>query len=222
MSTWRCKVDDEEIGPVSLQELAALLREGQISERMLVRRDGSDSWEPAWNVVGLMEAARREPAAAGSGDPAATAADGPAATAGDGPAATTSGGPAATAGHGPAATQSPRLPPSPIHDAPGHRLGSQPATGPTTVAGAGILTNSATRGALAGFAALAVTGLLYRWAYWKTMAFPPPRRGGVVVYWFPLFGECNAVEYALLYVDLFVVAAAVAWWLCGPLARRMR
>lgn len=182
MSAWRCKLDEVEIGPMPFQELVALLREGKISERALVRREGSDKWEPAWNVVGLMEAARRE---------AAVEPD------------------SGRDRRNPLFADS-CSPPTP------------PTISPTTAAGAGILTNSATRGALAGFAALVVTGLVYRWVYWKTMAFPPPRRGGAVTYWFPLFGECGAVEYALLYADLFVLVAAVAWWLCGPLASRAR
>jgi len=188
MSTWRCKVDDGEIGPIAFQELADLLREGKIGEQTRVRREGAANWEPAWNVVGLMEAARREPPATGSGDYATTE--------------RTSARP---------------------RDAPGHRLGSARATGGVE-SGPGILANSATlaRVAAAGLVALAATALVHRWVYWKTMIFPPPRDGGAAAYWFPLLGECSALEYALAYVDLFAVAAVVAWWLCGPLATRLR
>jgi hypothetical protein len=57
MSQWRCKIDGAEVGPVSFQELAGIVREGKASEHVLVRREGAANWEPAWHVPGLLRAA---------------------------------------------------------------------------------------------------------------------------------------------------------------------
>ena len=57
MSTWRCKTDESELGPVSFAELAELVRAGKVTERSLVARAGTMNWEPAWHVPGLFRAA---------------------------------------------------------------------------------------------------------------------------------------------------------------------
>ena len=57
MITWRCKVDEKELGPLSFKELAELVREGKVTEGALVCREGAAKWEPAWHVPGLFRAA---------------------------------------------------------------------------------------------------------------------------------------------------------------------
>lgn len=53
MSQWCCQLDGREIGPLSFQELAALAREGKVTETTRVRRRADAPWEPAWAVIGL-------------------------------------------------------------------------------------------------------------------------------------------------------------------------
>lgn len=57
MSQWRYKAKEGELGPVSFQELADLVRNGKVAEGALVCREGAPNWEPAWHVPGLLRAA---------------------------------------------------------------------------------------------------------------------------------------------------------------------
>lgn len=57
MSQWRYKTKEGELGPVSFQDLADLLRNGKVAEGALVCREGASNWEPAWHVPGLFRAA---------------------------------------------------------------------------------------------------------------------------------------------------------------------
>ena len=193
MSQWKCKSDDGESGPVSFKELAELLREGKVKQGGLVCREGSPNWEPAWHVPGLMNAA-------GMTEP------------GD------------SIQNSKSQIQNPSVltaAVSRIADASDDAY----ATAPSERRERGKVYPSPffeIRAGLAGLVGMVVTGIVYRWAYWKMMAFPPPRRGGATTYWFPLFGECGELEYVLLYVDLFAAVAAAAWWMCGPLVARVR
>jgi hypothetical protein len=57
MSQWQYKTDDGGRDTVSFKELAALVREGKVSEGTQVCRAGTMNWEPAWRVPGLFRAA---------------------------------------------------------------------------------------------------------------------------------------------------------------------
>lgn len=72
MSQWTCKIGAEEIGPLSFQELAALAREGKVTETTRVRRRPDAPWEPAWTVIGLFadDGTARAPARTRSESPA--------------------------------------------------------------------------------------------------------------------------------------------------------
>jgi hypothetical protein len=182
MSLWCCQLDGKEIGPMPFVELAALARNGTITETTRVRRANAGApWSPAWTVVGLLEGARphaTEATTQGSLNEAPT---------------TRSVDGAPTEGHHAAA------PPAVVVRR--DREGGHAAV---------------TRGLGCAAVALLVTAAIYRRAYWSALRFPPRRLPGETGggHFFPLVGECNALECALLYFDLFLlvaVAASFAW-----------
>ena len=69
----------------------------------------------------------------------------------------------------------------------------------------------------AGIGVLAV-GFFYRWANQASLAFPMPPTvvdGELIDCYFPLVGRCTLLECALLYVDVFGVAAVATWHAMG-------
>lgn len=50
---WYCKIADQEVGPLSADQLRALASQGRISPNDPIRREGMDSWAPAGSVKGL-------------------------------------------------------------------------------------------------------------------------------------------------------------------------
>lgn len=63
-SLWFCKVLGQEVGPVSFQNLAEMVRSGTLKEEDRVRRRGSGEWIPAREVIGLFRAAEAQVARA--------------------------------------------------------------------------------------------------------------------------------------------------------------
>ena len=61
-SRWFYKVFDQEMGPVGFQDLAELVRAGTLTEEDRVRREFSEEWTPAREVIGLFRT-RQGPAA---------------------------------------------------------------------------------------------------------------------------------------------------------------
>ncbi|NQT17183.1 MAG: DUF4339 domain-containing protein [Planctomycetes bacterium] len=61
-SRWFCKVLGQEMGPLSFQGLAEMVRAGTVTESDPVRRKESSKWTPAGEVIGLFRAAKSEPA----------------------------------------------------------------------------------------------------------------------------------------------------------------
>jgi hypothetical protein len=60
-SQWFCKVLGREVGPISFEELADLVRKGTLTEEDPVLRKGAHEWKKAREVIGLFRAAAREP-----------------------------------------------------------------------------------------------------------------------------------------------------------------
>ena len=59
-SQWFCKVLGQEMGPLSFQDLAEMLRAGTLTESDPVRRKESSQWTPARDIIGLLRAAKIE------------------------------------------------------------------------------------------------------------------------------------------------------------------
>lgn len=57
---WYVRTEFGERGPISFQDVAFLIHDGQVRETGLVRREDSPAWQPADSVVGLLHAARRQ------------------------------------------------------------------------------------------------------------------------------------------------------------------
>jgi hypothetical protein len=70
------------------------------------------------------------------------------------------------------------------------------------------------------FTSGAATLLVYRWAYWRNLAFPQRLPGGALEarFAFPLLGSCTTVEGLVLCADFALLLGAGAWWLFGRLA----
>ena len=66
-SQWFYRIGDEPMGPVTFQDLVRLVREGALTEDHRVRRDMSDQWIAAREVIGLFQAAARQEAAPSTG-----------------------------------------------------------------------------------------------------------------------------------------------------------
>ena len=62
-SQWFCKILGREVGPLSFQELAGMLRSRTLTEEDPVRREGAHEWTPAREVIGLLRAAVKRPRA---------------------------------------------------------------------------------------------------------------------------------------------------------------
>jgi hypothetical protein len=60
-SRWFFQAFDQEMGPVSFQDLAKMIREGTLTEEDRVRRDFSTDWIKARDVIGLVRTAQRLP-----------------------------------------------------------------------------------------------------------------------------------------------------------------
>jgi len=76
-SHWFCRVGDEEVGPVTFQEMAQMVRDGRLTEGDRVRREMSSEWVAARGVIGLFRAAASLPASPAAGPPASPAAGPP-------------------------------------------------------------------------------------------------------------------------------------------------
>ncbi len=63
-SLWFCKVLGQEVGPVSFEDMAEMVRSGTLKEEDRVRRRGSGEWIAAREVVGLFRAPKAQPAQA--------------------------------------------------------------------------------------------------------------------------------------------------------------
>jgi hypothetical protein len=61
-SQWFCKVVGQEVGPLTFQDLAEMVRTGTLKQDDQVRRKGASEWIPAREVIGLFRAAKEEPA----------------------------------------------------------------------------------------------------------------------------------------------------------------
>ena len=79
-SRWFYKVFDQEMGPVGFGDLVEMVRTGALTESDPVRRELSEQWTPAREVIGLFRAAREPDAEAKPSGP------GPALPSGPGPA----------------------------------------------------------------------------------------------------------------------------------------
>ncbi|MCA8998061.1 MAG: DUF4339 domain-containing protein [Planctomycetaceae bacterium] len=55
---WFAKIGDHERGPISFQDVAFLIHDGQLAEDGLVRRSDDEEWRSAETIVGLLHAAR--------------------------------------------------------------------------------------------------------------------------------------------------------------------
>ena len=182
MSAWRCKTDDGEIGPVSFKELADLVREGNVKEGALVRREGASNWEPAWHVPGLFRAA-------GIVEP------------GDSPAVEKM--------EGELAGQSALTPALSRRE---REMGTLPIQNPKSKI------QNVFRGIVAAGIGVLAVGFFYRWANQAVLAFPMPPTvvdGELIDCYFPLVGRCTVLECALLYLDVFGVAAVATWHAMG-------
>ena len=79
----------------------------------------------------------------------------------------------------------------------------------------------ALRGLVAACVGLLAVGFFYHWANQAALAFPMPPvevEGETIDCYFPLVGRCTILECALLYVDVFAVAAVATW---HAIARRV-
>jgi len=65
-SRWFYRVFDQEMGPVAFQDLAELVRAGTLTEEDRVRREFSDDWIPAREVIGLFRASQGQAVASES------------------------------------------------------------------------------------------------------------------------------------------------------------
>ncbi|NQT17184.1 MAG: DUF4339 domain-containing protein, partial [Planctomycetes bacterium] len=61
-SQWFCRVLGQEMGPLSFQDLAEMVRAGTLTDNDPVRRKESSEWTPAGEVIGLFRAAKSEAA----------------------------------------------------------------------------------------------------------------------------------------------------------------
>jgi hypothetical protein len=61
-SRWFYRVFDQEIGPASFQDLAEMVRAGTLTKEDRVRREFSEDWIAAWDVIGLFRAAQAKSA----------------------------------------------------------------------------------------------------------------------------------------------------------------
>jgi hypothetical protein len=52
-SQWYCRIGEEEIGPLSFQHMRAMAAGGQLAETALVKRQGAETWDKAYTVIGL-------------------------------------------------------------------------------------------------------------------------------------------------------------------------
>jgi len=68
-SRWYCRVRDEELGPVTFQDMAEMIRAGTLTEGDRVRRELSEEWIPARDVIGLFRAAKGQPAQSPPNEP---------------------------------------------------------------------------------------------------------------------------------------------------------
>ena len=68
-SRWFYKAFDQELGPVSFQDLAEMVRAGTLTEDDRVRREFSEDWTRARDVIGLFRAAKAGPPAATPAEP---------------------------------------------------------------------------------------------------------------------------------------------------------
>jgi hypothetical protein len=184
VSTWNYKLDDRDHGPVSFKKLAALVRDGKVSETTHVARAGTADWQPAWHVPGLFRAAGiavegESPPVEGLGDPEGAPVQG-------------SGGKA--------------------HDA---SLASLPGYVPTAMPRPMLTLADVVRGVIATVVGVLAVGFFYRWAWQTSIAFPMPPKmvdGELIDCYFPLVGRCTMLECALLYLDVFGVAALATWY----------
>jgi hypothetical protein len=190
MSAWRCKVDEAELGPLSFQQLAELVREGKVTDKALVCREGVGKWEPAWHVPGLLRAA-------GIVEP------------GDSPPVEESGfgvqGSDTNEALTPALSQRER------------EMGL-PGYVPAMAQPPMVTLTEVIRGAIAAAVGLLAVGFFYRWAYQASLAFPMKPTlvdGELIDCYFPLVGRCTTLECGLLYVDVFAVAAVATWYAVG-------
>jgi len=62
-SRWFHKVGEREIGPLTFQDLAGMIRSGTLTEDSRVRREHTEEWVAARDVIGLSRAAQTLPAA---------------------------------------------------------------------------------------------------------------------------------------------------------------
>jgi len=70
------------------------------------------------------------------------------------------------------------------------------------------------RGAIAAAVGLLAVGFFDHWANQAAMAFPMPPTvvdGELIDCYFPVVGRCTMFECALLYLDVFAVAAVATW-----------
>jgi len=67
-SQWWCRVAGQELGPVTFQDLAQMVRAGKLKEDDRVRRELSNEWIAARDVIGLFRAAQVPVAAPAAGD----------------------------------------------------------------------------------------------------------------------------------------------------------
>jgi hypothetical protein len=89
-SRWFYKLGDQQWGPVAFHDLAALVRTGRLTEKDRVRRDVSQEWTAASEVIGLFRAAEvergeEETAESAAAPPSSKAAAPPAAVRGPSP-----------------------------------------------------------------------------------------------------------------------------------------
>jgi len=59
-SRWYLQVEGGEVGPLTFQELAELIRAGKLTEQDRVRRESSGDWIRADEVIGLFHVARQQ------------------------------------------------------------------------------------------------------------------------------------------------------------------
>ena len=59
-SQWFCKILGRELGPISFEEMADLVRDGTLTEEDPVLRKGAHEWMKAGEVIGLFRAAAKE------------------------------------------------------------------------------------------------------------------------------------------------------------------
>ncbi len=194
MSQWHYKLGDDDHGPVSFSELVALVRGGTITETVAIRREGSEKWAHAWTIDMLFAAAQTpECASAPSGDSAKLVVESPANGARSGP-----GVPRGTV------------------------LGERRPPGGVGARGARPSALQRFRWGFTAVASVTLTVAFYRWSYWRNLAFPQPPRAGERVggCYFVFVGDCTSVECAMLYVDLALIVAAIAWYVFRRVERR--